>query len=203
MPETRTIQVYKVSELRNDAKDSAYYRWLENEPYGWESDNRKTLDEFVKVFPVKVTHWEYSDSSYSIRSELTTDDVPATMSRWRLATYIWNNYGPTLFPGKYYSKGRYVGGKYQYKSRRSKIILQPQNCCLTGFCRDEDILDPVYDFLKRPDSTTFEQLMRDCCKAWAKACSDDMEASTTMEVFEEYCEDNDMRFEANGVIFRG
>ncbi len=202
MPETRTIQVYKVTELSEKAKDHAFYRWLEYDSYSWQDENRDTLDSFCKLFPVKVAHWEYDDLHYSIRCELSDYCyAPVSMSGWRLATYIWNNYGHVLFPGKYYSKGRYVDGKYQYKSRTSKIILNPRNCCLTGFCRDEDMLDPVYDFLQKPDGTTFEELMKACCEAWGRACMQDMEASTTMEAFEEFCETNDMLFDVSGRLF--
>ena len=200
MPTTKTITIYKFEELDQKAKNRAYERWLENDPYGWADEDRKTLKAFCEVFPVKVTDWSYDACSYHIRCRMNYDYLPEavpTLSGWRLATYIWNNYGDELWKGKYYGKGRYENGKYIHKFRHSKVILG--NCCvLTGYCIDEDILEPVYDFLKRPDNTTFEDLMQRCCEAWAKACSNSMEADTTMEAFAEFCEANDMMFTVNG-----
>jgi hypothetical protein len=202
MPMTKTITVYTLHELSAAARDRAYTRWLETYLYGWAADDAATLEAFCSVFPVKVTHWEYDAFSYDIRCRLKEDylheNVPG-LSGWRLATYIWNNYGNALFRGKYYARDRRENGRYVCVHRRSKVILEA-SCVLTGYCRDEDILEPVYRFLQRPDSTTFAELMRRCCEAWGQACMVAYEADTSKDTFVEMCDANGWLFTEDGSL---
>ena len=77
------------------------------------------------------------------------------------------------------------------------------NCCvLTGYCADEDILRPIYDFLKAPDTrTTLYDLMDKCLDSFFKSCRDDMEFQCSEESFEESCAANDYEFLGNGKMY--
>ena len=51
---TRTYDLFQLAELSAAARDTAYNEWLRTFEYGWESDNRNTLEAFESVFKVKV-----------------------------------------------------------------------------------------------------------------------------------------------------
>lgn len=203
MPTTRTITVYQLEELDDTAKDRAYQHWLDWYPYLMAPENQDTLTAFCELFPVKIDHWEYDAYTYSIHCTVLSDyphEAVPDLRGWRLATYIWNNYGDRLYTGKYYFTHRWgANGEYTAKSRRSKVIME-HSCVLTGYCRDEDILEPVYAFLQHPDGTTLSELMQQCCIAWVKACSDDCAASTSEAAFAEFCDDNGITFDATGRV---
>ena len=71
-----------------------------------------------------------------------------------------------------------------------------------NYCADEDILRPIYDFLKAPDTrTTLYDLMDKCLDSFFKSCRDDMEYQCSEESFEESCAANDYEFLGNGKMY--
>jgi len=185
---TETINICQYSELSESAREKAFHSWLSKGDYGWEGDNENTLDTFTGIFPVKVKSFEYGYRDY-INFSFTADDDIEGLSGLRLVKHIHNNYYDSLFKGKYYSKGKY--------SRTSKILVD--NCCsLTGFHMDNAILQPIYDFLKKPTDLNFKDLMEDCLESWVSACSKDYEAYMSKENFSELCEINGWEFTEDG-----
>ena len=196
-----TMKVYSVEELSERALDRAYHDWCMNNNYPWGRENRKTLLEFERVFPVEVTDWQYGGFYKHVIFNMTCDDEVAELEGFRLAKYIWNNYKNYIYEGKYYSKGKYVGGKYQYVSRHSKIILE-KDCPLTGYYLDYDILKPLYDFLDSPrPNITFRDLMKECLNSWVKACEDDYNNYYSIDNFKEIANVNEWLFFENGSMF--
>lgn len=190
--------LYTIHELDERALEKALSDFCASSDYPWADENEGTLDVFTNIFPVRVRKWEYGGYSCPfIDFTMTCDDEIADLSGWRLATYIWNNYRHDLYKGKYYSKGKYVNGKYTYKARYSKILLD-SSCVLTGYCMDDEILAPIYEFLKKPDSRTFEDLMGDCLDAWVQACNEDYESYFSMENFIDMCDANNWEFDEYG-----
>lgn len=192
---TIEITVYTIDELSEKAKERAYHKWLEADWYPWEKENKKTLEEFCKIFPIKVTDWTYGGYKDYIEFEFLDDDIK-DLAGLRLLRYIYNNYFDYLYKGKYYLKYDPTTGKY--KGRRSKIILD--NCCpLTGYYLDNVILEPIYNFLKKPkDYITFYDLMVKCLDAWVKECSKDYQYCTSMEYFIELSRINGWEYRENG-----
>lgn len=74
---------------------------------------------------------------------------------------------------------RYVDGKYQYKDRHSKILLENNNCPLTGVCYDQDILDPIIRYYKTwnsyPEDFSWPDLMRQCYDNFFKSWHEEYE----------------------------
>ncbi len=102
----------------------------------------------------------------------------------------------TLFKPKTY----YLNGNFK-KQRKSRVFTD-NSCVLTGYCADEDILKPIYDFLKSPDKdTTLYDLMDKCLDNFFKSCRDDMEYQCSEECFKESCVANDYEFYENGRIY--
>lgn len=184
--------VYTYEELSDSAKEKALYEGRSTLDYSWADENKETLEAFCRIFPVKVRDWEYGGYGRHISHYLTCDDDIAGLSGLRLHKYLWNNFRSSLFKGKYYSKAG--------KSRHSRIILEA--CCvLTGYCVDDDILQPVYDFLKKPNNrTTFEDLMGDCLEAWLSSCDADFEAYFSEESMADIFAANDYEFYEDGTF---
>jgi len=200
MSRTATINIYTVKELSEEARQKAYYNWCGNNDYPWGEDNENTLKEFEKVFPIKIRSWEYGDRGEHISFIFEGDEDIENLTGIRLMKYIYNNYYDNLFKGKYYSKVKYVNGTYTYKHRYSKIVKD--NCCvLTGYSMDYDILQPIYDYLKKPDNRTFKELLDDCLQSWLKACSTDYEDYYSWDSFLEESEVNEWEYTENGDIF--
>ena len=114
----------------------------------------------------------------------------------RLLKFIVNNYWHSLFKPK-----TYWHGKDFNKQRRSRISVT-EDCVLTGYCADMDILKPIYDFLKAPDKhTNLHDLMDECIGSFFRFCSRDVEDCTDEEAFEHDCEANGYEFLSNGEFF--
>ena len=132
------------------------------------------------------------------------EDHISELTGQRLATYIWNNYRE-IWKGKYYSSttvptGRTTPPMIFYKFRHSKVLLE--ECCnLTGYCVDLDLLQPIFDFCKKPDSRTFENLMNDCLNDWITACKNDYEATKEYDYIIEEMEANEYLFTKDGNQF--
>lgn len=196
-----TMKVYSVEELSERALDRAYYDWCSNSHYPWGEDNEKTLLEFERIFPVKVTDWQYGGFYKHVIFNMTCDDEVAELEGFRLAKYIWNNYKNYIYEGKYYSKGKYVDGKYQHVSRRSKIILE-KGCPLTGYYIDYDILEPIWDFLDSPrPNITFRDLMEKCLNSWLEACENDYNDYYSKDSFIETAKVYGWEFYEDGSMF--
>lgn len=205
------VTLYKFSELSEKAKEKAWEHWLgDGWEFSWSSEYEKTLKEFEDRFPIKVTDWEISTCSHSYATMCFTDDNGLeAISGVRLMAHLYTHHFHDLFKGKYYSvwskthqnKHWREGGHAPWgdlKSRHSKVMFEPNMGSLSGFCADEDILDPIYEFLKKPYDITYAKLMQECLDSWVEAYQDDMEACSTLEYFSEEANNNDYEFTENG-----
>lgn len=183
------ISIYTIEELSENAKEYAHNKYCNEDQYVWGSENRETMNEFEKTFPVKVRDWSYDTCSGHVNFSMTCDDEIEELSGIRLSTYLWNNYGSTLFRAKTYWKNM---------KRGSSKCQVTRDCNLTGYGIDEDILDPIYDFMKKPDDRNFRDLMRDCFDSWVKACSRNMEDYYSMESFIETSKANEWEYLESG-----
>ena len=193
---TRTYDIFPLAELSTAARETAYSEWLSTFEYAYSSDNRSTLEAFERIFNVKVTNWSYDTCLYSYRFTSHYSGEEDELSGIRLLKYLVNNYWHTLFkPKTYYLKGN-------FKKQRRSLLFTDSSCVLTGYCADEDILKPIYDFLKSPDTdTTLYDLMDKCLDSFFKSCRNDMEYLSSEESFEESCEANGYEFLENGKMY--
>lgn len=195
------MKVYTVEELSERALSRAYDNWYMDSDYPWGEENEKTLLEFEKIFPIEVRDWQYGDTCSYVKFYMTCDDEVEDLEGFRLAKYIWNNYRHSIYKGKYYSKGKYVDGKYSYVSRHSKIKLE-KDCPLTGYYIDYDILEPLYDFLDSPKQyVTFKDLMQECLDSWINACNCDYDNYYDKDNFIEIAKENGWEYYEDGSIF--
>ena len=195
---TKTLTVYNYSELSEEAKERACQEMLEHFDYPWSGENRDTLTEFENNFPVTVKDFRYGSCNSFVDFDFTSDDKTEELTGVRLLKYLHNNYYDVLFKGKYYSKTKYVDGKFSSKHRHSKV--QKENCCtLTGYYIDDAILKPIYEFLKNPvEHINFYDLMNECLQSWLSAVNNDYEAMQSEEYLAEHAEVNEIEFDEDG-----
>lgn len=188
---TVEINVYKINELSREAQERAYENWLQEGQYPWSYDNLKTLREFEDIFPVKVKSFEYGEGGSYISFVFTADGDIENLSGIRLLKYLYNNYFSYLFQRKTY---------YKNKKRRISKIMYVHDCSLTGgYYMDEEILEPIYNFLKNPrKDITFYGLMEKCLNAWVKACEEDFKEYFSFENFIDIAIINDWEYKENG-----
>jgi hypothetical protein len=195
-----TINIYKFSELSEKAQRHA---WENGPDFSGDSgsDYRATLAAFEKIFDISVYRWNVNDYNYDFAyvtagaANGAPDGDPL-----RFARYMWNNYAEYITKGKYYSTpGRWINGKYNYKFRYSRATFEMDNCPLTGYCADMDILQPVIDCLHyKRFFDSFDDLIDACLTAFFRSWQADIEYRASFEYFAEMCEINDYEFTETG-----
>lgn len=209
----RTIRtkLYKFTELSTEAKQKAVDQWRNNsdsEPF-WSGENRETLEKFAEIFPIKITHWSYGERGERVDFHFTSEDYIEELSGQRLATYIWNNYRTEIYSKKYYTGTQRTKPNPYFKNnpqapqfttwdRYSKIQIEKYSCPLSGFYLDNEILHEIWQFLDKPDSRNFKELLSECFNAWVKACNLDMQEQNSYEVISERLEANEYEFLKDG-----
>lgn len=190
---TRTYELFTFNELSDPAKEEAYRNWLCTFNYAWDKENRDTLKSFCDIFKVKCNEWQYDRWNYHYRFSTLLEDEVENLSGQRLATYLWNNYRSQIYQGKYYYKNGI--------SRHSHIFLR-QDCVLTGYYLDEEILAPIYAHIHKPNpSRTFLELIDMCLDSFFNACRDDYDGCQSIEGFQAEAEANEWEFLSDGNIF--
>lgn len=190
---TVTINIYKIDELSRSAQRKAYENWLQKAQYPWHDDNVRTLHAFEKIFPIKIKgfeyRFEYGEGRNYIHFTFTEDENIENLSGIRLSKYIYNNCFDYITSKKiFYGKS---------KTRKSKI-LYVHDCPLTGYFMDEEILEPIYKFLKKPEDITFYTLIRRCLNSWLDACRDDYEKYFSFRNFLDIASINEYEYTENG-----
>lgn len=204
---TVTINAYRLSELSEKAKDNAYTNWLNSGPdYAFTSDNRASLDRFCDTFPAQAEDWSYDSMRGACRMRSSAGENVESLKGLRLRTWILNNYGHILYHPKttYFTRKHngglamnsvgVDGGKYV-----SKVQVVEHACPLTGYYIDDEILQPIRDFIAHPDaSTTWEDLAKACGDAWAEACRADAEYCQSEEYFTDEADANEYHYTESG-----
>lgn len=212
---TAEIKIFRITELSESAQEHAHFKYLSNH-FSYNEEISDTLKAFAKIFPIKIKNWSYDSQSANVSWEFehfVSEDVQE-LSGIRLSAFLWNNYGKDLFKLKY--KGA-LKKNYPVKHKRIEhtdhkngnhsihyysAISFSTDCVLTGMCFDYDILEPIYKFLKKPDSgVDFEYLMQDCISSWEVAAKNEAENETSLEYFKDIAEANDYEFTENGERF--
>lgn len=193
------IKLFKFDELSEEVRKSLIekerwdlgYRAMEN----ISCDRQNALKEFENIFGVTLEyevsycgHWSRlkfddeaifsgckEDGEYF---EILADEVSGKL----LLRYLNSKFLELHYPKKFWGKFKYdENGKCHAKKRCSRILWE--DCCpLTGVCYDEDILDPIREYLKKPDmSLTLKDLL--------EKCTDDFISGWHRDY--EYCCDNE------------
>lgn len=201
--------IYNFSELSETAQQNAinYFRHHSDNSFEF-ADIINSVKKLIDIFDLK-TGREYTDIRYS-----HIEDNILELSGVRLYKYILNNYGSYLFKPKYIKIiHKAVNYKQfickQHKDCKGEIYTQlyskyiKTDCgVLTGVCYDDDILKPIYDFLKNPcKHTTFEDLIQDIENAISKTFQDTEEWLNSDEYITDMIEANEYEFTEDGKLY--
>lgn len=185
-------KVYTFDELDERAKEKAREWMREGFDYLWAGEVYETLKAFESVFPVTARDWQYGPGDYQVTAHYTGDYNAEELTGLRLRTYLLNNYGHILTTAKTIRKG------WTGKSRKSKCQKEESSCPLTGVCFDESALAPIRKFIKKPDNTTFSELLAECLDSLFTDASNDWEYQLTDESIDETILANEYEFTEDG-----
>lgn len=189
--DTVNINVYDFEELPEAVQQNVISEWRNDDEYFWNSENEESLNAFCKIFDISIRNYEYGCHNY-INASFNLDSEIMELSGLKLHKYLVNNYWRNIYKPKYYYRN---GIK-----RLSKIQLQ-NDCILTGYYMDSELMAPLYDFIKKPNNIDFETLLNDCLNNWLSACRNDYDYWNSEESIREDILSNDYQFLINGEIY--
>lgn len=164
-------EYFKLEELSEEAQKRAYYKWLDTREYPWAKENEDSLYAFAEMFRVKIVDYGYGGGSRPYIRYETSDWDGHRLKGVRLWKFLVNNYAKEI----------------------------EETCPFTGYCMDEDLLDPIRRFLKRPEQdTSLRDLIEDSLNSWLHACEKDHEYWFSWEAFEQEAEELNMVFSEDG-----
>lgn len=203
---TRMIEVelYKFEELSDRSKEKArdWFRSIDT-GHNWSGEILGTLKAFCDAFPVEAKDWEYSTYDYSVTPRYRCTDDVGDLTCNRLRTYLLNNYGQYLSAPKVYPSKSFLTTeerrRYSNQFKRVSRVIVGETCCpLTGVCFDEDALQPIRDFIRKPDGRCFYDLLDDCLQSLFKSARDDWAYHFSDEAVDELIIANEYEFTADG-----
>jgi hypothetical protein len=186
---TIEIQLYKFDELKEDAQQEAIDNFINRErEYFWMEDAINSLKKGLNFYGFEMGNRysiDYSSANCSdadIRSGYNNEEEE--LQGVRLWKYLKNNFDT------YYCK---------YSKKNEKTL--GGNCPFTGYCVDENFLDPIREFIKEPKDITFFELMEECTHEVLKAMENDYDYQNSEEYAREELTENDYDFTQNGEIY--
>lgn len=178
-------KVYTFSELSEQAKEKAIEvkrDSLYNGGFYWGSEVLESIKQGLRLFGCDLSdysiHWDNINRCYTKIDFYRNYEEEEELTGVRLWKYLHNKWYLTFW------------NKYQKKYQSL------QECCapFTGVCYDEDFLQPIREFVNKPDNRTFTELIEDCvyncllsgCDEWQYVCSDEGIAESLKESNNEY-----------------
>ncbi len=194
-----TQHIYEFDELSDEAKEKARKIFKDDHYfYGYHLDNETSLRAFYRMFDVDIKSWGYCHGRPNVQfhlSDLWYEYNILDMTGIRLLKYIINNFYDDITDPKPILKDGIA------KCRFSKIS-RSRSCVLTGFYLDNVLLQPIYDFLAKPDeNTTIYDLVKAGLDAWALACHEDVERCYSNENIRAHININTYEFFENGEMY--
>ena len=212
----KETKLFHFSELSDEAKENAIENYQQTiDEYFWADDGIDSLKEFCKQFDIDLkdyfldcggcgnSHIDFNADTY----DFNADEIEGL----RVYKYIFNHYRHILYKPQY--RGTIKSDTIKHKrikheklsngsfhnSYRSGIFCD--TCCnLTGYCMDDTLLQPIYDFLKKPDNRTLKDLYDDCFESFISAWNKDVEYQCSEEAIIETIEANEYEFAIDGQL---
>lgn len=184
---TITLNLYNYSELSDSAKQNALNNYCNDGEFIAGDDYLATLKKALEFFNGSLDDYSIDwMEPYRSNYKFSLDKNAENLQGVRLFKYIENNFSTYRNPYTNKIEPTFAG-----------------NCPFTGCSSDEDFLDPIRVFMKKPDNTTFEDLIKDCIESLLSAACKDAEYEQSEENFIEMCEANEYTFEKDGTINNG
>lgn len=180
MPVTKSVTVYQYAELSDKAKEKAreWYR-SSGECYHWGEENIASLKAFAEWFNIEIKCYSLGGSDNRdnhVKAELNCDDNLLELSGVRLWKYMQNQMVLPKLDG---------------------------DCPFTGYGLDENLLDPIRSFIKRPViGMTWRGIIKECLDAFVTAYVADVDYAYSDEAVTENIEANEYEFTVDGDRYR-
>jgi len=214
--ETITRTIYTFEELTPEAQQNAINQYRGDgidTSSNWE-EARASVTAFCDLFNVSTgsNSWltlvcpSFGNDNHN-RNDLTGQ---------RLRTYLINNFPSAFYERKYrgHSKNenrstekpkghRMVTNiRKDHKGNYYRVFrsnFEEESCCpFIGVCYDEDLLQPLKDFIKQPDGRTFENLMTEAGENLRVSLENEDDYRNSDEAIREDIEANDYEFTEYG-----
>lgn len=178
----RTIEttLYRFDELSDSAKDRARENFRRSgylddiDQWNWQeaSASRKA---FLDEFRADLRSGHYQSESVHVSPKYDqVDGAIGEISYVRLWKYLQANHADCI----------------------SKI----GHCQFTGVCWDENLLDGIAEFMRKPYRTDFESLLYSCCEDLRNAVENESEYQYSDEAIDESIRANEYEFTNQGEI---
>jgi hypothetical protein len=210
---TIEMKIFNFEELNMKAKERAILEYRDKEidvTYIYE-DAYASLKEFNKIFDLKE---DSRDFLYLNTDRIENDNI-LSLNGLRLQKFIYNNFANVLFKEKYIGSlnSNKKNNHPRIKSKKlsngefsnafySKITKENFGI-LTGTCYDNDLLDPIYDFLKLRvfDKKNFKELLQNCYDNLKKSIDTELDYIESDKNIEEKILEHGYFFLATGEKF--
>ena len=171
----KETKVYEYNELSEEAKETALDEWIDSiSEFVW-------MDEYLDSIQAGLKAFDCTLDDYNI-DWLDTNRTSIKISAWDLEEDKEERDIETVLNEDY-----------------KDVIFSKDGCPFTGFCGDENFLDPIRAFLKNPDKeTTMKELMDDCVYSVLTAARKDAEYQMTEEYFIDHADANNFEFTEDG-----
>lgn len=201
---TVTTKVFKFDELPAEVQDLAVDKIRSKVAeilIDFDADDyRDALAALQENLSIRVRDWSVDSYSYYYNFTFTGDrwDDLADDARY-LCRYLDDLYF-SLRKGKYYSTtGSWIDGKYHYKERRSRALIEPWCGCLTGCWTDHAMADAMenrYEAVRA--GKTIRDFVGDILENFFIQWRRDIESAYTDEAVRDHIEANDLEFTEDG-----
>jgi len=193
---THEICTWRYDEHPNKEAVLEYVRDNWHDLYGWNNENVDSLKAFCAHFDVTLKDWEISLCSHSYcdidATEWNTGSNGGELAGVRLWKYLQNN-GYLTIANKWHPK---------HSKRGPVVSVLDGECPFTGYCFDETLIDPIREFIARPDnSKTMQDLINDSASRWVKAYLADWEYAYTDESIIDALDANEYEFTESGKFY--
>lgn len=179
-----TIETYSFKELSDDAKAVALSNAAQDEFLGDHvlSESLESLKGFADFYNLNLDYsfGIFPDRGEFIRATIDNDEL-SELSGVRLYKYLENNYST------YYN---------QFSKETNNTLAG--ECPFTGVCYDENLLDEMRSFMKKPDERTFQDLINDCTDTFMTDIHKEGEYLSSDEALTEDIEINEVEFYESG-----
>lgn len=187
MPQIHEIITYTIDEHPNPEACFDYMLAHDfNDNGGKICEAVKTLKGFCDYFGLELR--DYSICSIPDRGENITIRISADLEDMaggvRLFKYLTNNFSI-----------------YRCKFSGEMLPTLAGRCPFTGMCYDESMLDPIREFMAKPDSRDWQELVDDCAAALLSALHADGEYDSSEEGLRECARANEYQFTESGEVF--
>jgi hypothetical protein len=174
MARTIEVTVYKLDELDDAIQQRVIEGWRYGDQFPWDDEWRESLSAFELRAPLSIRNWEVGYGYNGVTFDM--DEDVADLSGGEAHAWLIQEGWAEIAAG--------------------------QDCPLTGYCGDEDLLDAIRKATANPasDCPPLRDIFKEALDDWAKAFERDLDYWHSEEAVREDIDANGYEFNANGTL---